>query len=225
MAASVREGVDFITTVEGFDNPIAIAEAPFSKAYKKGDSYLVLMNDVVGQLSSIGVQRGAISKRFYVPETNSFLTLDQIVFQKDITVQGSCMDVLRNYFGPKVFIDNATVNYLNEDEYARASLVKISSQTGLLGTPRQANKVVYVDILFQPGIRCGQLITLDSIEGAIYEQTLNKMPPKNPNFNGDYRVMGITHKGTISGSVGGEAVTTLALTKFIVKPNEVLVGG
>jgi hypothetical protein len=223
-AYSVREGVDFVTHIEGFDNPIAVKQTPFSKEYRKGQTYQTLMNDIVGALAINGVKRGAISNRYFIPSKNISTTLDQLAFQKDVTISGYALDIARAYFGPKAYVDNSTINYLNEDEYSRASLEVISSDTGLLGTPRQSNQTVYVDILFQPGLSCGQKITLDSIEGLEYEKTDNRPLPRNPNFNGDYRIMGITHKGVISDAIGGEAVTTLALLKFVNRPLEVKVG-
>lgn len=216
-AFSVRQGVDFVTTITGFDDPVAVKQTYFENKYRAGESYLKLMEDIVAQFKINGISRGAISKRIYYPATKTAILMADKKFVKDKTIQGPAMNVIGEYFGPKAYIDNGTINFLNEDEYARASLRTISSETGLLGTPRQSNQVVYVDIMFEPGISCGQLINVLSTENA--------PNLKNPNFNGLYRVMGITHKGTISGAMGGEAVTSLALVKFVVKPLEVLVGG
>ncbi len=51
-------------------------------------------------------------------------------------------------------------------------------------------------MIFEPRMFVNQLVALESTESY---------------FNGEYAVMGITHRGTISGAICGDAITTLSL--------------
>jgi hypothetical protein len=218
-AFSERQGVDFITTIDAFDNALQNTSATFSNQYKKSDniSYQQILNDVISQLQIQGIFPGAISSRYVDPVTGVATFLNQIRIQKDYTFNGNALTILRSLLPGTVFVDMGRLNYLNVDEYASSAIKVINSNSGLLGTPRQADNKVYVNILFEPGMVCGQKITLDSTESPT-----NNQLEKNFAFNGDYFVMGIKHSGTISGTIGGTLVTSLTLVKFKVSPKEVL---
>jgi hypothetical protein len=56
---------------------------------------------------------------------------------------------------------------------------------------------IELDMLFEPRIKPSQLLELDSLT--------------EKRFNGYYKVVGITHKGTISGATSGSCTTTLQM--------------
>jgi len=63
--------------------------------------------------------------------------------------------------------------------------------------PRRQNTYIQVDIIFEPRIQVGQIVEIVS--------------QIDPRFNGQWKVQGIKHSGTISGAVGGDCKTTLQL--------------
>ena len=66
-----------------------------------------------------------------------------------------------------------------------------------MGTPKRNDTYLEVDILFEPDLQIGQIV-------QIVSQT-------NPAFDGQYKIFGIKHSGTISGVVGGDCRTSLQL--------------
>jgi hypothetical protein len=77
------------------------------------------------------------------------------------------------------------------------ALPQLDATTGLLGTPRRSGWTIDADMLFEPRVHLWQLMKLKSIV--------------NPTFNSTRRVDAISHKGIISGSKDGGAITSLSL--------------
>ena len=112
---------------------------------------------------------------------------------------GNIWNIIRKLAGNNTaFIDNEKVNVVTQGTYIVDSggIPLITSSTGLLGTPRKLGALFEVDMIFEPRIQVNQVVKLES------EETY---------YNGQYAVMGVTHKGTISGVVCGDAITTLSL--------------
>ena len=104
---------------------------------------------------------------------------------------------IRNETKGNFWIDLETLFCLTDNEYAGTDSVVISSQTGLLGSPKTDGNVVTCEVLFEPAFKVGQQAILSSLV--------------NPQLNEIYRVQGFTHSGTISGAVGGKLKTTVDL--------------
>lgn len=113
------------------------------------------------------------------------------------SLNGHTQDLLKAETNNHFFIHHQKVFCLNNNEVIEGSIFLISSQTGLLGTPRRQETLLLVDILFEPRLVIGQAVRLESIV--------------NPIYNGDYKVMGIEHRGTISAAQGGDCITTVSL--------------
>jgi hypothetical protein len=96
------------------------------------------------------------------------------------------------------YIDNEKANVVPQGTYVTppGGIPLITSDTGLLGTPRKLGALVEVDMIFEPRIAVNQYVELQS------EETY---------FSGQYAVLGINHHGTISGALCGDAITTLSL--------------
>lgn len=95
------------------------------------------------------------------------------------------------------FVQNGKVYCLNPNEVFEESVTVLSSDSGLLSTPQRSQLFVEITTLFEPNIRIGQKVLLQS---RAY-----------PKWNGDYKVMEIVHQGNISGAVNGTARTRLGL--------------
>lgn len=182
-AWSVREGVNFVTQVQGFDNGDAFVNGFYDgPPFAAQTPTKTIMQTIIESMPSVSV--GVIGN---YP--------DSITRAKSYS--GNCMQILNELSGGGAFIDNGRVNVLGDQECLPAQVATISSDTGLLGTPMREERVLTFDMLFEPGLVVGQQINLVSTTGS--------------NFNGQYKVVGVSHRGVISPTVSGEAVTSINL--------------
>lgn len=196
MAQSFRQekSVNFITEIQGFDygwvmtnaqsafNLIPTANTPTI------DQKLVinrLIKDLQGSApgSTLGV--GAVSNQF----TKKYV--------RGLSIAGPTWQKLQDITENNAYIDNGKVFCLFENDVFDGDLTLIDSTTGLLGTPKKADRRITVETIFEPRLQVGQQVQLNS-------RSLTQ-------FNGNYKVVGIEHQGTISGAVGGELKTIVSL--------------
>lgn len=181
-----RPGVDFMTDINAFDGGDAVInpQAQIDLSVPNDVSIASLIRSIVGTMPNVAP--GAISD---VVQTRS----------RGITVSGNSWQQIQKLAGNNyAFIDNGRVNVLAEDEYVlvNGAITIISASTGLIGTPRRQNRMMEVDVLFEPNAVPGQLVKVESANAA---------------NNGYFTVRGVRHSGTISGSVDGGVITTLTL--------------
>lgn len=145
------------------------------------------MNDIFNSLlQNLGLQKGVVGN---INENQNPI--------RGAVYNGNTFELLRDNFNNRVFIDLDQVNLLGDEECILGQVPVISSQTGLLGVPKRQDTYIIVDIIFEPRIVTGQIIEIQS--------------DIDPRFNGQWKVQGIKHSGTISGAVGGDCKTTLQL--------------
>ncbi len=187
-AWSFREGKNnFISTIEAFDGGNAFVNARTNPnlSWPAGTTYQTIIEQLVDSLSVFGIKRGNIGtfpgsiSRGYSPETG-------------------VVDTLVRLTGGAFFIDNGIANCLQSNEVFQDEQIQvISSASGLLGTPIREQTLLTFEMLFEPNIRMGQVVKLDSITGA--------------NYNAQYKVVAIQHKGMISDAVCGDAITKVTV--------------
>lgn len=126
---------------------------------------------------------------------------------KPFTVDGNTLSAINALCGGGAFIDMGKLHILFPN-YVRGqvSIVKIDSSSGLLGTPRRREALCEIDVLFDPYIVVGQLIEIESSTSG-------------DQFNGQFKVVGINHSGSISGAACGTVKTTLTLFVGVELPN------
>lgn len=186
-AWSVREDVNFITQAQCFGNGFAYANAQSNQTIVEGTPNESVLKSLIADLP--GVKLGKIGS---YPGTLS----------SDRAFSGSTVKLLRDLTGWGFFIDNGIAHCLNINETLVGSIDTISSDSGLLGTPTiEGGVYLVVNILFEPQVVMGQSVKLDS--------TTLYLPGTDSNTT--FKVVGIQHKGMISPTVCGEAVTTLKL--------------
>ncbi len=181
-AWSVREGVNFITQIECFDGGQAFTTGQTSITATSGTPTAAVIDTLINSLP--GTTVGAIGS---FPDTISRAT----------PYNGSTTSILSDLTGGGFFIDNGKGYALGPNEVVPGDIQVINSASGLLGTPIRENLNVRLTMLFEPKLRIAQQVKLQSITGE--------------NFNGSYKVFSISHKGTISESVCGDAITTVGL--------------
>jgi hypothetical protein len=183
-AFSVREGVNFITTIESFDGGYAFNNGQTNTTFPPGTPAATVIGTLAGSLPN--VQGGYIGNGYVG-------TLD-----RGNSVAGNTMDLLKEKTGGGVFIDNGFVNCLGDNECLPAnSILIIDDSAGLLATPVREQTILTFDMLFEPRLVVGQQIQLNSTTAPIY--------------NGFYKVISLKHRGMISDAVCGDAVTSVGM--------------
>jgi len=190
-ADSVREGTDFITTIEGFDGGLAFAEAAVDTTFQSGAQKKTILQSLIRNLNKQGIQPGAIGNfEGALVRGNSY--------------SGNTIDIIKEITGGFFFIDNEKAYCLQDDEAILADVFVLNSSTGLLSTPKREETFLTFDILFEPSLQVGSLISLISLT--------------EENFNGIHRVQKIHHRGIISEAVGGTAISTVGLLDGTFNP-------
>ena len=181
-AHSELVGTDIRTNINSRDGFLDIASAQSNKTFEAGTT----LRDLVGGLTDdfANIDRGAIGG-------------DDYVFQRPVTVEGNTYDNLKTYTRNNVFVDLQRINVLNENQVTDDPVFLINADTGLLETPRREESFLTLTTLFEPRINMGQEVKLES---AI-----------TPVYNGAYKVIGVSHMGTISEAVGGTLVSKFNL--------------
>lgn len=185
-----RPGVDWLSEINAFDGGYAMTapQAQVDLSVPAGWSLPTVLRAIVGTMP--GVAPGAIGA-------------DDVTNSRGINVSGNSWEQVQRLCGNAyTFIDNERVNVLAEDQYVQlaGAVLVIEADSGLLGTPRRQNRMVEVDLIFEPAAVVGAIVLLRSAD---------------PTVSGYYTVRGIHHRGTISGAVDGGLTTTLTLFKGI----------
>lgn len=184
-AWSVREGVNFVTQIESFDGGFAFANATSNLPFPANAEQVDIISTLMGDLKGYGISIGAIgSFPGKLTRGNSY--------------SGQTCDLLRQLTGGRFYIDNGKAYALADSECIPGPVTLISKDSGLLNTPYREQTIVTIDMLFEPKLIVGQQVTLDSI-------TADK------DINGEYKVISLKHRGTISDAVCGNAITTVQL--------------
>lgn len=201
-AWSVREGTNFVTTLECFDGGFAFANAVTGVSFPGNTSYQTIISTLAS--SATNLTKGAIGS---FPGT----------INKGKTYSGNPLELLANLTGNAVFVDSLKVNCLGDNEcLANPGIPVIDASTGLLGTPVRENLILTFDMIFEPKIVVSQQVQLLSTAGgassvATQGQIKTGSNPTSSNFNGFYKVTSVKHRGMISGAICGDAITTLKM--------------
>lgn len=186
-AWSVREGTDFISTIVAKDGGFAFQTAITNQSFVGGGPSATpassILKSIIGDLS--GVQVGAIGNfNGQISRGNAY--------------SGATTSILSELTGDGFFIDNNKANCLNDNEVIQTPEFIVSPKSGLLGTPVRQETVITLEMLFEPGLKIGQQITLQSATTS-------------DSINGQYKLIALRHKGTISDAVCGSATSELTL--------------
>lgn len=200
-AWSLREGVDFITTIQCFDGGNSFANGLISSqaSFPGGTPMQTIYTNLMGYLPDVSF--GAIGD-FFIFDDNRNL----IVTSRSSSYTGSAVENLRLLSGNAFFIDNGKSYILANSECIQGQIATISSASGLLNTPLREKNLVTFDILFEPYLTIGQLINLETKTFQRLNST--SLNAKN-NVNGLYKVISLHHKCTISDVVCGDAITSV----------------
>ena len=180
-AYSFRQGVDVITYINAQDGGYQAYTSTANLTLSAGETFLDGFKKIA---ATMGLQIGSIGKT-------------EGEYKRGKPVAGNTFYLLSKDFKNEFFIDLEKINKLAENEYIKSSVFEISSQTGLLGTPIIQGASLVVNTLFEPQINVANVVAVKSLI--------------TPKYDGQYKVMGVSHTGIISEAQAGDATTTLQL--------------
>ena len=202
-AMSYREegSVNFITEIEGFDWSFGMTEtdsnftlnaSPSSPLYAS-----TIIDRLIEDLTTSGISRGIVNKAGF--------DIGGPICTRPFVASGNTWQILKNITNGNCFISSGVVHCLLDDDYIVGSIPKIDSSTGLLSTPRKSGTQLTIDMLFEPSLALAQRLEL--------------LGQSEPLYNGTYKVLGISHRGVISGAVNGKCTTSVVLNAGEIKLN------
>ena len=180
-AFSNRSGADIITELECQDGGHGIKTGQTSQTFNKGVNTEDIIDQALNSFETI---------------TKGFIGGDDVEKKRSTTFDGSSYDLIgREVSG--AFIDNEKLNVLKDGEVTDHQILKFNSETGLLNVPQRQDTYIEVDLLFEPYVQVGQVVQIESSVA--------------PEFNGQYKVIGLKHAGVISATMDGRVTTSLSL--------------
>ena len=181
-AYSQRNGVDYQTDIECYDGGFAFLNGYTSKSFASGTSDRQILYSLVKDLPAIDI--GVIGNfEGSLPRGNA--------------MEGATTDLIKSVSKSNFFIDNEKAYCLQDEECYRGNITEISSASGLMGSPLREETMLTFEMMFEPRLQIGQHIHLTSQTESL--------------FNGNYKVIGVEHNGTISDATSGRCVTKVTL--------------
>lgn len=186
-AYSGRKGTEIITEINAWDDGFGSMLTTYSaKTYSAGWTQKDLLKaQMRAMCSTNGLEMGEVGEFDINPQP------------RGVSIVGNTFAVLNKHADGLVFIDNNRIHALNNHEVIDGLVQKIDSSTGLLGTPKRQDAKLMIDCIFEPRIVIAQVIECES--------------DVQPQYNGQYKVMGVHHNGIISENISGECRTGLQL--------------
>lgn len=126
-------------------------------------------------------------------------------FQTDTTFDGNALECLNSLTGGAAHIDNGVLNCILNNEVIDVPVPIIGDDTGLLDTPMRRDANLEVKMLFQPDLMVNQLLEIQS--------------SLQPDFNGQFKVVGFTHDLNFGEANSGTRTTTVNLYIGPLLPN------
>ncbi len=186
-ANSQREGTNMVTNINSRDGGFDVTSVKTYRTVQKGATAKEVVQGLIGDFKTNPKSRLTQGKIGDFPDT----------FQRPVVLEGNTYNLIQKYTNNSCYIDLEKVYVLKDNEVITGDIPLISSETGLLMTPRRDDSFLCVSTLFEPRILMGQIVQLDSLTQKQY--------------NGQYKVYGVAHQGIISGAVGGKCVSIFNL--------------
>ena len=115
------------------------------------------------------------------------------------TYTGPVWPIICELSGNKAVIDDGILTVLGDYDVVPTTTTFTLDDTVILGAPKRSQQTLEVDVIFETAIRIGMCVTVSSDIA--------------PEYNGNWKVFSISHKGNISPAVDTGCVTSLTLWK------------
>ena len=196
-AYSWREGRDWVTEIEAFDGGWQMANAnTVSITLTPGQSAASVVRQLCSQMPALTG----------TPFIGNFPTTNK----RGEVLSGNAWDLILQKTNGHATIDNGQVKALNYWEVLQGEVQVISSDAGLLGSPKRTTSTLEFEMIFEPRLTVGQVVELQSVT--------------NKQYNRSWKVLGFDHRGVISPSTSGECLTSVRLW-FTPEKFQIVAGG
>jgi len=158
----------------------------------------------LAQTISLSIAAGATAKEL-VAEcmsnmpclSDSYQDIEDYEFKKPVELMGKPLALIKEYNPNRVvYVDLNNVYIQKEDDEGFEGYIPlINDENGLLNAPERKSSTLTFSMIFEPRLLVGQAIEVKSRIA--------------PQFDGQYKIFGITHSGIISDAIGGRAITTV----------------
>jgi hypothetical protein len=186
-----RQGNDIITQVEALDGILSTKQTYANISYDSATTAQQIVDDLVAPLT---LQTDVEAGQTKLSTTTAALIGDN---QRGYVIAGNAYNILQEYTSQKAFIDLGELNILSDNECIRPSVRVIGADTGLEGIPKLDGLRVTIETIFEPRINVGEFI---EVQSSVAKQ-----------FNGQYKVAAVQHKGMLSDTVAGDAKSIFQL--------------
>lgn len=181
-AYSYRQGSDIVTHIHAMDGGLDTSTTNSAMTFGKGVELKDVINGLMGGFPHLK------------PGTQN---INDYTFKRPVVVDGNNFQLIRKYAGGDVFVDLEEVNIMKTKDVIKGYVPLINDESGLLGTPQRRNTSLSVELMFEPRIVVGQVIEVQSSIA--------------PQFDGQFKVIGLQHQGTINVAQSGKCTTRLEL--------------
>jgi hypothetical protein len=172
---------EYLTVIDGFDGLNGIQNGFTNTTVNSGTPQTSVINGIIKDMPNM--LAGILGK----PSEGTN--------ERGKVLMGKSADVLADEVEGQYFIDNETLNVVEDEEYLPGQVILLD-QNKIFSTPKRRDTFLDVEVLFLPEAKIGLLCEVRS-SNAIY--------------NGQYKTMGFTHDVTISNAESGTAKTMLSL--------------
>lgn len=176
-----KEHTETVTRIEA-QSGMFVLDSYISSSMSDGQLITDVANEVVSKNTELD---------------SSFIQPMAISIPRPVAFVGNEMAVLQTYTKGKTFIDNENVISIDNNTCVDGDVRVIDDETGLLGVPEREQVTLTVKCIFEPRIKVGQGLEIKSRIA--------------PEFDGQYKVWGVSHTGTIGMASGGQCITTVQL--------------
>lgn len=180
-AYTTREGSNIVTKIYALDGALETQTAYTHQTFMD-----TTLPNLINTLSSSidGLNVGTIN-------------VDDEKFTRPIVLSGNTYNIIQKYTDGKAFIDLGKIYVMGNEDVIEGYVPIINANAGLLGTPERNGTTLSVSMIFEPRIIVGQVIQIYS--------TIDSR------FDGQYKVIGISHQGIISDTTTSNCKTELQL--------------
>lgn len=185
-----REGPDMVTTLECQDGGYDFRYGFTSRTVPAGKDPL---DEILKDMPD--TKKGAITKERPIAMT-----------RPRVLVGNSYKTIGRTMKGQRWFVDDETLNVINDDEVVSDQIPIVEAASGLVNTPAREEKKVTLQTMLNPALRVGGLFELKSTTA--------------PHLNGIYKIEVISYDGDTSGSNWFQTVKASLAGEYKVVKNE-----
>lgn len=199
-AYSYRVEQDWITEIEAFDGGWQMANTnAVSLTLSPGITASAVIRQLSGQILQ---QYGRATAPPIIGNFPSTNLRGEVLF-------GNAWGLIIQKSNGTATIDNGQIKALQFHEVFQGELPVITSDSGLLGSPKRTTSTLEFDMIFEPRLSVGQLVILESFT--------------NTQYNRPWKVIGFEHRGTISPVESGDCLTSVRLW-FTLRDLELIAG-